>query len=457
MDRVLIANRGEIACRIIRSCRTAGYSPVVIHSDADAGALHVRLADAARRVGPPPVAESYLDQDAVLGAARELGARFVHPGYGLLSENAGFARRVIGEGLVWVGPDPDTIAAMGDKDRARAIAAAAGVPVLGGSHRLDASDSEGVLAAAHRVGFPLLVKATAGGGGIGMRRVDAPGDLAARAESIGGLAGRIFGDAGIFLERLVPRARHVEVQVIGYGDGRVTHLFDRDCSVQRRYQKVIEEAPAPALDPQIRDALAQAACALAASQRYLGAGTVEFLVDRDTGSFHFLEMNTRLQVEHPVTEMFTGLDIVALQLALADGSAAPGVPEARGHAIECRIYAENPARRFLPSPGTLDRFVLPPLSDGLRIETGYETGDELSRWYDPLIAKLVVHGDDRRAAITGLGKALSAVRIEGVATNLDLLRQVIRDPEFRDGPVDTGYLERALPGLLSTLQSDEPG
>ena len=457
MDRVLIANRGEIACRIIRSCRSAGYSPVAVHSDADASALHVRLADAARRIGPPPVAESYLDQDAVLEAADILGARFVHPGYGLLSEDAEFARRVIGQGLVWVGPDPGTIAAMGDKDRAREIAAAAGVPVLGGSHRLDPSDDEDLLAAAHRVGFPLLVKSTAGGGGIGMRRIDAPGDLTARAGSIAGLAGRIFGDAGIFLERLVARARHVEVQVIGFGDGRVVHLFDRDCSVQRRYQKVIEEAPAPDLDPGVRDGLAQAACALAASQRYLGAGTVEFLVDCDTGSFHFLEMNTRLQVEHPVTEMITGLDIVALQLALADGTPPLSEPDARGHAIECRIYAENPARRFLPSPGTLDRFILPPCGNGLRIETGYETGDEVSRWYDPLIAKLVVHGDDRRAAITGLGKALSAVRIEGVASNLALLRQVIRDPEFRDGPVDTGYLERALPGLLSTVRGTEPG
>ena len=348
---------------------------------------------------------------------------------------------------------------MGDKDRARAIAAAAGVPVLGGSHRLDTSDSEGVLAAAHRVGFPLLVKATAGGGGIGMRRVDAPGDLAARAESIGGLAGRIFGDAGIFLERLVPRARHVEVQVIGYGDGRVIHLFDRDCSVQRRYQKVIEEAPAPDLDPGIRDGLARAACALAASQRYLGAGTVEFLVDCDTGEFHFLEMNTRLQVEHPATEMITGLDIVALQLALADGSGSPVPPEpaTRGHAIECRIYAENPARRFLPSPGTLESFVLPPEHDGLRIDTGYEAGDEVSRWYDPLIAKVVVHADDRPAALTCLANALSEVTIEGVATNLDLLRGVVRDPEFRGGPVDTGYLERAVAGLLVTLPGNERG
>ncbi len=457
MDRVLVANRGEIACRIIRSCRAAGYSPVAVHSDADAGALHVRLADAARRIGPPPVAESYLDQDAVLGAARELGARLIHPGYGLLSENAGFARRVIEEGLVWVGPDPDTIAAMGDKDRARAIAAAAGVPVLGGTHRLDASDTEGVLAAAHRVGFPLLVKATAGGGGIGMRRVDAPGDLAARAESIGGLAGRIFGDDGIFLERLVPRARHVEVQVIGFGDGRVIHLFDRDCSVQRRYQKVIEEAPAPDLDAGIRDGLAQAACALAASQRYLGAGTVEFLVDCDTGEFHFLEMNTRLQVEHPATEMITGLDIVALQLALADGSPVAPEPDARGHAIECRIYAENPSRRFLPSPGTLETFVLPPERDGLRIETGYEARDEVSRWYDPLIAKLVVHGDNRPAALACLANALADIAIEGIATNLDLLRQVVRDPEFRSGPVDTGYLERAVAGLLATVRGNERG
>jgi 3-methylcrotonyl-CoA carboxylase alpha subunit len=446
MSKVLIANRGEIACRIIRGCRRMGYSPVAVYSEADAEAQHVHLADEAYPIGPAPVRESYLKIDAILEVARLSGARFVHPGYGLLSENAGFAEAVMAAGLIWVGPPPASIIAMGDKGRARDLAIAADVPVLPGSPRLDLTDEPGLATAGERVGFPLLVKASGGGGGIGMRLVEKPEALAKTANAVSALAERTFGDGGVFLERYVARARHIEVQVFGLGDGRVFHLFDRECSIQRRFQKVIEEAPAPRMDDATRAAMIEAACRLAASQNYAGAGTIEFILDDVGGEFYFLEMNTRIQVEHPVTEMITGQDIVGLQLSLAAGEPldrmAAMSPSMAGHAIECRLYAENPAKKFFPSPGTLERLGLPEESEGLRIDTGFVEGDTITPYYDPMIAKIITSGANRAEAVEVMRAALERIEVSGITTNLEFLKRVIEHPEFLAAEVDTRFIDR---------------
>jgi 3-methylcrotonyl-CoA carboxylase alpha subunit len=452
MTKVLIANRGEIACRIVRGCHALGLSPIAVYSEADAGARHVQLADEAYPIGPAPVRESYLNIDAILEAARLSGASLVHPGYGLLSENAGFAEAVQNAGHIWVGPSPSNITEMGDKGRARDLAVAADVPVLPGSPRLNLTDDRGIQEAGAKVGYPLLVKASGGGGGIGMRLVEKPEDLVKTAQSVSALAERTFGDGGTFLERHVPRARHVEVQVFGLGDGRVFHLFDRECSVQRRFQKIVEEAPAPGVPAATRAAMSEAACRLAGSRNYAGAGTVEFILDADSGHFYFLEMNTRIQVEHPVTEMITGEDIVALQLSLATGQSpdrlADRSPAASGHAIECRLYAENPAKRFLPSPGRLERFRLPKERDGIRVDTGFAEGDTITPYYDPMIAKIITAGADRESAIGAMTAALNEIEIAGIVSNLAFLKRVIGHPAFVAGDVDTRFVDRNLTALI---------
>ena len=444
MRTVLIANRGEIACRIIRSCRALGLRAIAIHSDADARALHVELADAAYPVGSAPAKQSYLSIPAILAAAAASGADAVHPGYGFLAENSRFARAVAEAGLTWIGPGPDSIDDMGDKERARLLARAAGVPVLPGSARFAARELHGLDEAAAAVGFPLLVKASAGGGGIGMRRVDRMEDLANVVEATQTLAEKSFGDGAIYLERLVPKARHIEIQVFGFGDGRAVHLYERECSIQRRFQKIIEETPAPRLDPATLAEMAEAAVALTRQQRYRGAGTVEFVVDAETGGFYFLEMNTRIQVEHPVTEMTTGLDLVALQIRLARGEdleelTQDGVRRS-GHAIECRLYAENPAMNFLPSPGTLQRFRPPAPQRDLRIDSGVREGDAITYHYDPLIAKLIARGDSRDAAIERMRSCLAELEVEGVATNAAFLGRVLGHPAFRAGKIHTGFV-----------------
>jgi 3-methylcrotonyl-CoA carboxylase alpha subunit len=444
MRTVLIANRGEIACRIIRSCKALGLGTVAIHSEADARALHVELADAAYPVGPAPAKQSYLSVPAILAAAEASGADAVHPGYGFLAENSGFARAVANAGLTWIGPDPDSIDDMGDKERARLLARAAGVPVLPGSARFAARELQGLDAAAREVGFPLLVKASAGGGGIGMRRVDGPQDLSKVAEATQTLAEKSFGDGAIYLERLVPKARHIEIQVFGFGDGRAVHLFERECSIQRRFQKIVEETPAPRLDPATVATMGEAAVALCRQERYRGAGTVEFVVDAETGAFYFLEMNTRIQVEHPVTEMTTGLDLVALQIRLAAGETLEELTHdairRTGHAIECRLYAENPAMNFLPSPGTLKQFRLPPPDRGLRIDSGVREGDAITFHYDPMIAKLIAWAESRDAAIARMRACLGELKVEGVATNAAFLARVLGHPAFRAGDVHTGFV-----------------
>ena len=445
LQRVLVANRGEIACRIVETCRAMGLTSIAVYSEADAHARHVALADVAAPIGPAPATQSYLNQDTILEAARAHGADAVHPGYGFLAENAGFARAVWQAGLIWVGPHPDTVEKMGLKERARELARAAGVPLLPASEAVTDTDLSSLANAGAAIGYPLLVKASAGGGGIGIQRVEHSDDLAKTAEQTASMARRTFGDGTIYLERLVPHARHIEVQVFGDGAGGVVHLGERECSVQRRFQKVVEESPAPGLPDDVRTKMCSAAAALARHVAYAGAGTVEFVVDAATQEFFFLEMNTRIQVEHPVTEMRSGLDLVELQLRQARGDGdvlrAADVP-LTGAAIECRIYAEKPEKRFIPSTGTLEIFQLPAKAAGLRVDTGLRAGDVVTRHYDPMIAKLIVYGDTRSEALAHMSESLRRVEIAGVATNCGMLERLLAHPPFVAGELATDFLDQ---------------
>jgi 3-methylcrotonyl-CoA carboxylase alpha subunit len=452
---VLIANRGEIACRVIRAAKALSMRTVAVYSEADAELPHAALADTAVPIGPARASESYLRADKLIDAARSTGATLVHPGYGFLSERPAFADACQAAGLTFVGPSAQVIRLMGDKDQARQTARSAGVPVLPGTGKLDPSDEPALLAAGQATGYPLLVKAAAGGGGIGMRTVDAADQLAQAVRSTAEMAQKAFGDGSVYLERLVRRARHVEIQVFGFGDGTAVHLFERDCSLQRRHQKVIEEARAPGLADQVRSKMAAAAVALACACRYQGAGTVEFLYDTEQEDFYFLEMNTRIQVEHPVTEMITGIDLVGAQLRLACGE--PLQQElsqdrivARGHSIEARVYAENPASNFIPSPGALHEFVLPRM-ERVRVETGYRAGNKITPFYDPMVMKLVAAGDDRSQAIDRLRDALHATRIAGITTNIAYVLRLLDDAAFRRADLHTGYLPEAHARLLSQM------
>ena len=441
ITRLLIANRGEIAVRIARACRELGIESVAVYSDADAGGPHVAAADRAVRIGPAPAAESYLSIPKILEAARSTAAAAVHPGYGFLSENAAFARACADAGLVFVGPPAGAIERMGSKIEARRIASSAGVPVVPGETPDDQSDA-GVRAAIARVGLPALIKASAGGGGKGMRTVRDAGAIdestqAARREAIAA-----FGDGTLYVERLVERPRHVEVQIFGDAHGRMLHLFERDCSTQRRHQKVIEESPSPAVTPDLRERMTRAATAAAASVGYRNAGTIEFLVDG--GSFYFLEMNTRLQVEHPVTEQVTGLDLVRAQLLVAGGEPLPwrqADVAQRGHAIEARIYAEDPSRGFLPQAGRLAVY-REPRWPGVRVDSGAAEGAEVSIHYDPMIAKVFATAETRDLAIAKLAAALREFTIGGIRTNIAFLVGVLESPAFRRGEVDTAFLDR---------------
>jgi acetyl-CoA carboxylase biotin carboxylase subunit len=437
-ESLLVANRGEIACRVIRTARELGIRTIAVHSEADAAALHVELADEAVEIGPAPAAQSYLDMDAVLDAGRRTGAEAVHPGYGFLSENATFARRVIDAGLTWVGPAPDTIAAVGDKRAARDRMQAAGMPVNDGGPAADLDDAR---AAAERAGYPVIVKAAAGGGGIGMRVVTDPADLEAAFTSTREQAARFFGDDGMLVESYLPDARHVELQVLGLADGRVVVLGERDCSVQRRHQKVAEESPSPGVDDALRARMAEAVRAGAEAIGYRNAGTFECLVSGDR--FVFLEVNARLQVEHPVTEEVTGIDLVAEQLRVAAGLAPGFDPDAvspRGHALELRVYAEDP-QRFLPRPGTVTRWKAP-AGPGVRVDAGVRDGDAVTPHYDPMLAKLVVHGADRDEALARARDAVADFDVEGVTTNLPFLAELLDQPDFVSGAYDTGLVSR---------------
>ena len=443
LRRVLVANRGEIAVRVIRTCRRLGIETVLTVSDADAGALPARLADRVIRIGPGPATASYLDVGAVVGAAVAARADAVHPGYGFLSENARLARACAAAGIVFVGPDPATLEATGDKLAAREHAVAAGLPVLPGGHVTLPVGGPADLAG--RIGYPVLVKAAGGGGGRGLRVVRDPAELDQAVTLASAEAAAAFGDPRVYLERYVERGRHVEVQLLGDGE-RVIHLGDRDCSVQRRYQKLIEEAPAPGLDDDLRERLRAAAVSLGERLRYRGAGTVEFLVDDARGEFYFLEVNARVQVEHPVTEAVTGIDIVAEQFAIAEGrplSARQADIGLTGHAIEVRLNAEDPDHGFRPSPGTVTRAVWP-AGDGVRVDTHIQAGASVPPYYDSLLAKVIAHAVDRDGARKTLADALDRCAVDGVATNLGLHRALLADAGFGRGGVDTGYLARWL-------------
>ncbi|RRO14123.1 acetyl-CoA carboxylase biotin carboxylase subunit [Saccharopolyspora rhizosphaerae] len=443
VQRVLVANRGEIAVRIIRACHVAGLEAVAVYSDADENSRCVHMADHAVHIGRSVAQKSYLDPDALLKAARTAEVDAVHPGYGFLSESGAFARAVEDAGFVFVGPRPSVLEQMGDKAAARAAATAAGVPVVPGTEPID--DPEDIRRLADEIGFPLLLKAAAGGGGRGIRPVSSVDELLDALPAAQAEARSAFGDPAIYLERAIQHARHVEVQVLADGHGNVVHLFERDCSVQRRRQKLIEEAPAPGLSEETRQAITAAAVRLAEHVDYRGAGTVEFLVD-DAGEFYFIEMNARVQVEHPITEVVTGVDVVAEQLRIAGGERLARDQESitrRGVAVELRINAEDPERDFAPTPGEITELVLPG-GPGVRVDTGITQGDRISPFYDSLIAKLICWGEDREQAYARARQALAEFHVEGVSSTAGLHRTLITDPELTAGPVHTKWLEERL-------------
>jgi 3-methylcrotonyl-CoA carboxylase alpha subunit len=456
--KILIANRGEIACRVIRTARLMGVATVAVYSDADHNALHVEMADEAMRVGPAEAGKSYLNIPAIIEAAMASGAEAVHPGYGFLSENPGFVEAVEAAGLVFIGPSANAIRAMGLKDAAKALMEKAGVPVVPGYHG-DKQDAAFLAGEAASIGYPVLIKARAGGGGKGMRRVDRPADFGAALESARREAESAFGDGRVLVEKYMAKPRHIEVQVFGDGHGNVVHLFERDCSLQRRHQKVIEEAPAPGMTEEMRAAMGAAAVRAAAAIGYSGAGTVEFIADVSEGlrqdRFYFMEMNTRLQVEHPVTEAITGLDLVEWQLRVAAGEPLPMRQEElaiEGWAFEARLYAENPARDFLPATGRLSVFDMP---DGVRVDSGVRAGDLVTPYYDPMIAKIVTHGSTRAQALARLETALEQCRVGGVTTNAGFLARLCRLPAFAAGDVDTGLIGRAGEAVLADPEASE--
>ena len=444
---VLIANRGEIACRIARTARRMGIRTIAVYSEADAASPHVRLCDEAHLIGPPPARDSYLSVDKLLSVAKASGAACIHPGYGFLSENAEFAEACAAAGIVFVGPPPSAIRAMGLKDRAKVLMQKAGVPVVPGYHG-DQQEPAFLKRKAYEIGYPALIKAVAGGGGKGMRLVEKHADFDAAIEGAKREATSSFGDDRVLIEKYVPSPRHIEIQVFADNHGNAIHLNERDCSLQRRHQKVIEEAPAPGMTPELRARMGQAAVAAAKAVGYAGAGTVEFIADGAGGlkesGFWFMEMNTRLQVEHPVTEAVTGFDLVEWQFRIADGGKLP-VAQAkvplRGHAVEARLYAEDPERGFLPSTGPLVALAFPE-GEGIRVDSGVEAGGEISPYYDPMIAKVIAHAETREAALDRLASALDRTLVAGPRTNLAFLAALCRSPDFRKGDFDTGYIAR---------------
>ena len=453
--KVLIANRGEIAVRVLRGLRELGIRGAVVYSEPDRKSLPVLLADEAYPIGPAPSRESYLRGEAIVELAREIGADAIHPGYGFLSERAEFARLCRDAGVVFIGPPPEAIAAMGSKVESRRLMIDAGVPVVPGG-RDPLPDFEGAAAAAGEMGYPVMLKASAGGGGKGMRRVGEPGELAAAYRAARSEAGASFGDDSVYLEKYIEEPRHVEIQVMGDLHGRIVSLGERECSLQRRHQKVVEEAPSPAVGEDLRRRMGEAAVKAAAAVGYANAGTVEFLLAKD-GAFYFLEMNTRLQVEHPVTELVTGLDLVAWQVRVAEGE--PLGPEfddvrPRGHAVEVRLYAEDPYQRFAPSPGRI-ALLRWPQGPGVRVDAGVAEGAEVTIHYDPLLAKLIVWAADRERALARLGRALAELRIEGIRTTAPLYRALLADPDFAAGRLDIGMLDRKLAAGELTPPADE--
>ncbi|WP_251477804.1 acetyl/propionyl/methylcrotonyl-CoA carboxylase subunit alpha [Stenotrophomonas lactitubi] len=455
-SKVLIANRGEIACRVIATCRRLGIATVAVYSDADRNARHVRLADEAIHIGPAAARESYLRSDAILDAARRTGAQAIHPGYGFLSENADFADACVAAGITFIGPPASAIRAMGDKSAAKALMAKAGVPLTPGYHG-DQQAPEFLRTQADGIGYPVLIKASAGGGGKGMRKVERSEDFVDALASCQREAASAFGNDHVLVEKYVERPRHIEIQVFGGGHGEAVYLFERDCSVQRRHQKVLEEAPAPGMSADRRAAMGKAAVDAARAVGYVGAGTVEFIAGPD-GDFYFMEMNTRLQVEHPVTEFITGTDLVEWQLRVAAGQPLPKRQDEltiHGHALEARLYAEDADRGFLPSTGTLRRLRLPTPSANVRVDTGVEEGDSITPYYDPMIAKLIVWDVDRDAALRRMSQALADCQVVGVTTNAGFLRRLLHTDSFANAKLDTALIEREQAALAVTGDGEQ--
>jgi len=455
-NKILIANRGEIACRVIATCRRLGIATVAVYSDADRNARHVRLADEAVYIGPAPAAESYLRGSIILAAARDTGAEAIHPGYGFLSENAAFAESCEAEGIVFIGPSAAAIRAMGDKSAAKALMQAAGVPLTPGYHGAG-QEPDFLRQQADAIGYPVLIKASAGGGGKGMRRVDRSEDFIAALASCQREAQSAFGNAHVLVEKYVAQPRHIEIQVFGDAQGNTVHLFERDCSVQRRHQKVLEEAPAPGMTLERRQAMGHAAVEAARAVGYVGAGTVEFIASPE-GDFYFMEMNTRLQVEHPVTECITGTDLVEWQLRVASGEPLPLRQEqlsVHGHAIEARIYAEDAERGFLPSTGTLRHLSLPPTDAHVRVDAGVDPGDTITPYYDPMIAKLIVWDVDRDAALRRMRAALARCEVAGVTTNVAFLSRLVATDSFAHARLDTALIEREQAALQPGADADD--
>ncbi|MGH6994362.1 MAG: acetyl-CoA carboxylase biotin carboxylase subunit, partial [Stellaceae bacterium] len=452
--KILIANRGEIACRIMRTAKRMGIATVAVYSETDADARHVRETDEAIAIGPAPSAQSYLDVKKIVAACRKSGAEAVHPGYGFLSENPALPRALAKAGITFIGPDPAAMAAMGDKIAAKQIAVKAGVPTVPGELGV-IKDAKAAIAGAHRIKYPVMLKAAAGGGGKGMRIATTDAELTEAFQRASGEAKTAFGDARLFLEKYIEEPRHIEIQVLGDRRGNVVHLFERECSIQRRHQKVIEEAPSPFLNAKTRARMGAAAVALAKAAKYSSAGTVEFIVDKKR-NFYFLEMNTRLQVEHPVTELVTGLDLVALMIRIAAGEKLPFAQKdlkLSGSAIEARVYAEDPRRGFLPSAGRLVRYV-EPTGDGVRVDGGVYEGAEIPIFYDPMIAKVVAHAPRRDTAATRLAQALDGFVVGGIAHNVDFLAAILRRPRFRAGKLSTDFIAREFPAGFDGAKPD---
>jgi 3-methylcrotonyl-CoA carboxylase alpha subunit len=457
--RLLIANRGEIAVRIARACRELGIESVAVYSDADRMAPHVLVADRSEHIGGSPASDSYLNLTAVLDAAERAGADAVHPGYGFLSERAAFADACRDRALIFVGPPSSALARMGSKIEARRLMQEAGVPVIPGATPEDQSDAS-LAAAVETIGFPALIKPSAGGGGIGMKAVRTPRETVEAVQRARREAHAAFGDGTLYVERLIEHPRHVEVQIVADSDGNVVHLFERECSIQRRHQKVIEESPCPGLKSSLRQQMGEAAVAAAKAVQYVNAGTVEFLLEQNDGDarFYFVEMNTRLQVEHPVTELVTGTDLVYAQLVVASGGKLPWTQESliqRGHAIECRIYAEDPSRDFLPQAGPLLMY-REPQGPGIRVDAGIVEGGDVSVFYDPLLAKLIVHGETRAAAIRRATAALRRYIVLGIHTNIPLLSAILQHPRFNAGDLDTEFLDAEQEALRDAMQTGIP-
>ncbi|HEY9152045.1 MAG TPA: acetyl-CoA carboxylase biotin carboxylase subunit [Anaerolineales bacterium] len=440
-SKILIANRGEIAIRIMRACKELGIQTVAVYSEADRNAPHVQFADEAILLGAPSPKESYLNIDKIINAARQTKADAIHPGYGFLSENASFAAAVDSAKLTFIGPSADSIRAMGDKAESKIRMKKAGVPTVPGAEGIESEDD--FKRAAKEIGYPVLVKAAAGGGGKGMRVVEKESELREGIESARREALNAFGDERLLIEKYLPNAHHIEFQVFGDKHGNLVHLFERECSVQRRHQKIIEETPSPLLTPQLRKEMGEAAVAAAKAVAYFNAGTVEFIVDPDTMKYYFLEMNTRLQVEHPVTEFVVGLDLAQWQIRIAAGEKFPFAQKdltQRGHAIECRVYAEDPANGFLPSTGKLLQYI-EPRGPSIRVDSGFITGNEITHFYDPLLAKLIVYGENRDIAIQRMNGALKDYVVHGVITNIDFLQDVLAHDDFKNGDVSTRWVE----------------